>query len=99
MENKRKLNLVLDEQDRFILLKIKRQFSKEEAVTCLLKMVSTLEQEVGILKSEKEELQFTLQQIKKPTDFSKTIRVMQETIYKLSKEKEGLMENIIKNRI
>jgi hypothetical protein len=89
MENKRKLNLVLDEQDRFILLKIKRQFSKEEAVTCLLKMVSTLEQEVGILKSEKEELQFTLQQIKNLLIFPKLLESCRKQFISYQKRKKG----------
>jgi hypothetical protein len=87
---KSKLIPALDEQDRFVLLKIKREFSKDESVSALLLMISKLQQEVGILKSEKEELQFSLQQIKKPTDYSKAIKVMQETIYKLSKENEQL---------
>lgn len=40
-----------------ILLKIKRDFTENEAIQQLLKMVSELEVEIGILKSEKLELQ------------------------------------------
>lgn len=40
-----------------ILLKIKRDFTESEAVNQLLKMISELEIEVGMLKSEKAELQ------------------------------------------
>lgn len=40
-----------------ILLKLKREFTESEAVQQLLKMVSDLEIEIGMLKSEKSELQ------------------------------------------
>lgn len=40
-----------------ILLKIKRDFTETEAVQQLLKMVSELEIEIGMLKSEKAEVQ------------------------------------------
>lgn len=40
-----------------ILLKIKRDFTENESVQQLLKMVSELEIEIGVLKSEKSELQ------------------------------------------
>ena len=40
-----------------ILLKIKRDFTESEAVKQLLKMLSELEIEVGMLKSEKSEMQ------------------------------------------
>ncbi len=41
--------------DEFILLKIKREFTTNEAVQSLLKIVSALEIEIGMLKSERDE--------------------------------------------
>lgn len=41
--------------DDTILLKIKRDFTENEAVQQLLKMVSELEIEIGMLKSERDE--------------------------------------------
>lgn len=45
-----------------ILLKLKREFETNEAVKLLLKMVSGLETEIGILKSERDELEDKLRQ-------------------------------------
>ncbi|MGN6249015.1 MAG: hypothetical protein ACTHNG_11705 [Ginsengibacter sp.] len=42
-------------EDRYVLLKIKREFTENEAVLSLLKMLKELQLEIGILKSEKEE--------------------------------------------
>lgn len=42
-------------EDRFVLLKIKREFTENEAVLSLLKIVKELELEIGMLKSECEE--------------------------------------------
>ena len=48
-------------EDRYVLLKIKREFTENEAVLTLLKTVKELQFEIGILKSENEE---ALHQIK-----------------------------------
>lgn len=50
-------------EDEAILLKIKRQFSKAEAVAALLKIISDLQFEVGELKSEVSELKFRNHQL------------------------------------
>lgn len=42
-------------EDRFVLLKIKREFTENEAVLSLLKIVKELQLEIGMLKSENEE--------------------------------------------
>lgn len=42
-------------KDRFILLKIKREWSHDEAVKALQKIISDLQIEIGMLKSELEE--------------------------------------------
>ena len=47
-----------------VLLKIKRDFTESEAVQQLIKMVSELEIEIGILKSERHELTDELNKLK-----------------------------------
>jgi len=42
-------------EDRFILLKIKREFTENEAVLSLLKIVKELQLEIEMLKSENNE--------------------------------------------
>jgi hypothetical protein len=42
-------------EDRFVLLKIKREFTENEAVLSLLKIIKELELEIGMLKSENAE--------------------------------------------
>lgn len=46
--------------DQTILLKIKREFTTQEAVAQLLKIVSELELEFGVIKSERDEALFLL---------------------------------------
>jgi hypothetical protein len=43
-------------EDKFVLLKIKREFTENEAVLSLLKIVKDLQLEIGMLKSENEEV-------------------------------------------
>lgn len=43
-------------EDEKILLKIKRQFTKDESIAALNKIISELKLEIGILKSENAEL-------------------------------------------
>jgi hypothetical protein len=43
-------------EDRAILLKIRRQFKKDESINALLKIISELRVEVGMQKSEIQEL-------------------------------------------
>lgn len=52
-------------EDEAILLKIKRDFSENEAVQSLLKIIASLEIEIGVLKSEKDELNYELLKISK----------------------------------
>lgn len=85
---------MFDSQERYILRKIKRQFTNDEAVMFLTQAISKLEQEIGVLKSEKQELEFKITQMKKPTDFSKTKRILEETVYKLYKENEALRKKL-----
>lgn len=51
-------------EDEWILLKIRRQFSKDESVAALLKIVSELEMDIGVLKSEKDELRYLFNKAK-----------------------------------
>jgi hypothetical protein len=41
--------------DKEVLLKIKREFLEAEAIQILLKKISELEYEIGVLKSERDE--------------------------------------------
>jgi predicted RNase H-like nuclease (RuvC/YqgF family) len=60
--------------DEKILLKIKRQFSKEESVAELLRQNESLKIEIGVLKSEKSELEYEINKIRqeKVTEGTKT---------------------------
>lgn len=51
-------------EDEAILLKIKRDFTTNEAVQSLLKIISSLELEIGVLKSEIEEAKYHAEKIK-----------------------------------
>lgn len=48
-----------------VLIKLRRQYSKDEAVAALSKKISELEIENGALKSEIEHLEFELKKYKK----------------------------------
>jgi flagellar biosynthesis chaperone FliJ len=54
-------DLQQDEDDR-ILLKVHREFSTNEAMQSLFKIISSLEFEIGELKSERDELLFKLKE-------------------------------------
>ena len=60
-------------EDRFVLLKIKREFTENEAVSCLLKIVKELELEIGMLKSEKEEALDQVKTLKAKAEISKKV--------------------------
>lgn len=72
-------------EDRFVLLKIKREFTENEAVSSLLKIVKELELEIGILKSEKEE---ALDQVE-------TLKAKAEILKKVEQNEYG---NIVKQK-
>jgi chaperonin cofactor prefoldin len=50
-----------------VLIKLRRQYSKDEVVAALSKKISELEIENGTLKSEIEHLEFELKKYKKTT--------------------------------
>lgn len=60
-------------EDRFVLLKIKREFTENEAVSSLLKIVKELELEIGMLKSEKEEALDQVKTLKAKAEISKKV--------------------------
>lgn len=51
--------------ERDIILRLRRQYSDREAVNLLLKRISELEYEVGVLKSELAEKEFIEKKIEK----------------------------------
>lgn len=65
------INLILkcNVMDYFdnVLIKLRRQYSKDEVVAALSKKISELEIENGTLKSEIEHLEFELKKYKKTT--------------------------------
>ena len=87
----------MDKQERYILRQIRRQLSKEEAIQFLLKQNSDLQFEVGVLKSEIDQLNFEMSKKTEKNDFSKSIRLMQETIFRQAKEIEALKQVKIKH--
>lgn len=79
------------------LLAVHRQYGKDEGMKLLFDEISRLKFEIGVLKSECSEkndhvfkLKSELKQLKDKQPYKNAIKVMQETIYKLSKENESL---------
>lgn len=68
-------------EDEWILLKIKREFTTNEAVQSLLKMVATLEFQIGVLKSDLCESNDKLNKIVKEGTKTKK-QWMQEEVFK-----------------
>lgn len=73
-----------------ILLKIKREFTENEAVQQLLKMVSELEIEVGMLKSEKEELIHKMEKLRTLPTMTKKQWLQEEAFAAVVSELEGI---------
>ena len=81
-------------EDRFVLLKIKREFTENEAVLSLLKIIKELEMEIGILKSEKEE---ALDQIKILKAKAESLKILTEADNQMRIE-QNEYENIVKTK-
>ena len=77
-------------EDRAILLKIKRDFTHNEAVQSLLKIVSALELETGVLKSELSEAKDKLREIRKERLMTKKQWLQEEAFAIVNKEKANL---------
>lgn len=69
-----------------VVIKLKRKYSKDELVQSMIKKQSQLELENGMLKSEKDELEYELNQIKKMD--SETKRDFHQTLYVKNTKKE-----------
>lgn len=76
----------MESDNEAILLKIKRDFTSNEAVQSLLKIVSGLEIEVGTLKSELHEAQHKLERIRKERTLTKKQWMEEEIVIEFSKE-------------
>lgn len=72
--------------DEKILLKIKRNFTTNEAVQTLLKIVSGLETEIGVLKTEVAEAQYKIEKIRKERTLTKRQWMQEEIFEDISKE-------------
>lgn len=70
-----------------VLLQIKRQYGKDESIAFLLDTVSCLKKEVGILKSERDEALYKVDQF---SDKSNNISFW--------KAKEDIVSLLVKNR-
>lgn len=86
-----------DNQDETILLKIKRQFTENEAVNTLLKMLHDSEVEVGILKSELAEAVDKAERIRQERTLTKK-QWMQEEVFKLMHEEHERLQRTIKKQ-
>lgn len=81
-------------EDRFVLLKIKREFTENEAVSSLLKIVKELELEIGMLKSENEEALDQVKILKAKAESPK--RIEQKECGNVAKpKKEWLKDELI----
>lgn len=86
------------QEDDAILLKIKRQFSKEESISCLLKIISDLEIENGSLKSEIFELEHKIEKIRSGDKKTKKQWLQEEIFEELNKELKLLTQTNHKNK-
>lgn len=73
-------------EDEFILLKIKREFTTNEAVQSLLKIISALEMEIGVLKSEVSEARDKAERIRQERTLTKRQWMEEEIFLHLSQE-------------
>ena len=69
-----------------VVIKLKRKYSKDELVQSMIKKQSQLELENGMLKSERDKLEYELNQIKKMD--SKTKRDFHQKLYVKNTKKE-----------
>lgn len=76
--------------DDTILLKIKREFTENEAVQQLLKMVSELEHEIGVLKSERDEAADTAKKLRTIPTMTKKQWLQEEVFVSVNCELETL---------
>ena len=78
------------------ILKLRRQYGKEELVAALIKQLREKDVEIGKLNSEIDHLNAELQSDKEEKEINKTARVQvrKDELYKLQKEKnrEQLIE-------
>ena len=81
-----------------VLLKIKRDFTQNEAVQRLLKIISDLELEIGILKSERDEAIDTLNKFRTLPTKTKKQWLQEEVFTDLKKENEILKNKNIENK-
>jgi predicted nucleic acid-binding Zn-ribbon protein len=73
------------EQDT-ILLKIKREFTTDEAVQTVLKAMAELQKEIGMLKSELAEAEDKVEKIRTEKTFTRRQWMEQEMFEQLHKE-------------
>jgi hypothetical protein len=78
-------------EDKFVLLKIKREFTSNEAVQSLLKMVSALEYENGVLKSDIADLEFKINKLRGGQGKSER-KWLQDEIFKKVKSELTLLK-------
>lgn len=81
--------LIDKKHDESILLKIRRQFTSDEAVQAVLQILSKKDIEIGILKSEVSELQHEIIVLKQPAPI---VKVEGET----KPKKEWMKDDLIK---
>lgn len=81
------------EQDA-ILLKIKREFTTNEAVQTLLKAMAGLEKEIGMLKSELAEAEYKVEKIRTEKTLTKKEWMEQEMFEHIHKENNHLTAKI-----
>lgn len=73
-----------------VLLKIKRDFTESESVKQLLKIISELETEIGILKSERDEADDLAEKLRKLPTMTKKQWLQDEVFFDLKHEAEVL---------
>ena len=84
--------------DDTILLKIKREFTDNEAVQQLLKMISELEVEIGVLKSERDEAVDMAKKLRTVPTMTKKQWLQEEVFVSVNCELETLRRKYTENK-
>ena len=94
-----------------VVLKLKRKYSKDELVARMLKEQSQIKTELGIVKSERDELQYNLDRILKLDNDTKSrfcqiqyirnmkneIKALREKCRKLKNENTRLFSDLVRS--
>lgn len=81
-------------QDETILLKIKRQFTTEEAVQSLLKMIHDKDMEIGFLKSDLSEAVDKAEKIRQERTMTKKQWMQEEVFIQMKQDHDRMVKTM-----